>query len=289
MDTLTRPTLSELQASSIRDLKDTIKTKLVIDNYDKVFFDKYDSSGNLCITFKYYRGDYVHAANYIFPQKLYRNIDTKTNFEIDWFVAFERSSMKPTWSFYSYKTYIQGDTIFTYTCPVECGGTTPESHTFRFASDRIDSIQVKTKAMFYVSQGFDLNGRDDWAVHLYDLETEWMNCRINNNSYTLPTVNDVVIDKDTFSKIRKKAIAVQKETLIEKRDSIRPYLNEAERERAINDVLKRFKSNLDDAETATDLYLALELNYFINNVTVFYRGGSTKEFVHIAGYETSVP
>ena len=93
-DTLTHPTWSELQMEPIPDLRDTVKSKLVFDNYDKIFTDEITPNGNHCITFRYFRGDYMQGNYYIFPQKVYREIDTKTIFGIDWYRAFIEMSQK---------------------------------------------------------------------------------------------------------------------------------------------------------------------------------------------------
>jgi hypothetical protein len=278
-DTLTRPTWDELQIEPTPNLRDTVKTKLVFDNYDKEFTDEIAPNGNHCITFRYFRGDYIQGINYIFPQKVYRKIDNKTNFEIDWYRAFSREDQTLETTSVFYSIYNKGDTIISYTEPESAGGTTPEGHTFRFSGEQIDSIKVKSKAIFSVSQGFDLNGIDDWAVWLYNLESEWIDTSNDRYSYTMPTLDNVSISKDNFSKIRNKAISVQKDVLINKRNAIGD----------VSGVLKNFKPKFEDAKTANDLYLAIELSNFVNNITVFYKGGSTKEFVHIADYLISVP
>ena len=279
IDTLTRPTWQELQMKPILNLRDTVKSKPVFDNCDKEFTDEIAQNGNHCIIFRYFREDYWQRSYHIFPQKMHRKIDINTNFEIDWYRAFSRTDQTPELEFVFYFIYNKGDTIVTYTDTAPTGGTTPEGHTFRFVGEQIDSIQVKTKAMFCVSQGFDLNGRDDWAVWLYNLETEWIDSSNDKYSYTMPTLDSVFINKENFSKIRDKALSVQKDVLINKRDSVMD----------INEVLKNFKPNFEDAKTANDLYLAIELSNFVNHITVFYKGGSTKKFVHIAAYSISVP
>jgi len=51
---------------------------------------------------------------------------------------------------------------------------------------------------------------------------------------------------------------------------------------------KRLKPNLDDAYTPGELYLSFGLDYFVNELTVHYKDGTSKNIVHIAGYIASV-
>ena len=290
-DTLTRPSWNELRTKSIPDLRDTVKSRLVFVDYEKIFTDKIDLDGNLCVIFDYCRQEYRQKSNYIFPLKVYRNIDEKTTFEIDWYRAFSRKNHSSDVDFISYVIHNRNDTIITYTETYPAGGTTPEGHTFRFTGEQIDSIKVKSKVFYSVAQGFDINGRDDWGVGLYYLESEWVDLSIDNLSYVLPVLDTIFIDRETFSKIRNKAISVQKDVLINQRDSLENLGGLAGRyyQDVIGSVLKRLKPNFEDAETATDLYIFVDLKYFTNNVTVFYKGGRAKELVHIADYIVSVP
>ena len=56
-----------------------------------------------------------------------------------------------------------------------------------------------------------------------------------------------------------------------------------------SDLRPKRQGRLDrDAFTPNELYLAFELDYFVNELTVHYKDGTSKNIVHIAGYIVSV-
>jgi hypothetical protein len=307
-DTLTRPTWRELASIPIGNLSDTITWRFVHDNFEKRFTDQIDENGNLRISLIDDTHDFIQRTNYIFPLVEFQTIDDKTIFEIDSYILFSRESPNSGgWRHSRHHIHNRGDSIITFSEGLyDVGGTTPEGRTFRFAGEQIDSIQVHTEALFYIAQGFDINGRDDWGWLLYNLETEWLNTRVDNNSYTMPMINEIFIDANSFSKIRNKALAVQREVLIENRELyFGESVNEFSTETVTTEIIRnpfpqtgqpyyqfireKFKPNLDDAKTADELFLVIGLKHFVNYVTVFYKNGKTREFVHIAGYSVSVP
>ena len=310
-DTLTRPTWWELENASIPmgNLSDTITWRFIHNNFEKRFTDRFDNNGNLRISLIDDSHDFVQRTNYIFPLVEFQSIDDKTIFEIDSYILFARGYRNPVgWRYFRHSIHIQGDSIITFTgFPTDCvGGTTPEGRTFRFSGEQVMDIHVRTVALFYIVQGFDINGRDDWGWFLYDLETEWLDTRVDNKNYTMPMINEMFIDAYTFSRIRDKALAIQREVLIDNREyffgeSVRELTTETTTVEINRNpfrqpgqpyyqfIREKFKPNLEDAETANELFLVIGLRHFVNYVTVFYKDGEIREFVHIATYSVSVP
>ena len=108
-------------------------------------------------------------------------------------------------------------------------------------------------------------------------------------------LKDVTLSKESFKRIKERALAVQKRYLIESRDSVvakygsygdsgKAYINEI-----LENLKRRLKPNLDDAHTPNELYLLIELSYFVNELTVYYKDGTSKKICHFAGYDVSVP
>jgi hypothetical protein len=291
----------------IGNLSDTITWRFVYNNFEKRFTDRIDENGNLHISLIEDTHNFMQRTHYIFPLVEFQTIDDKTTLEIDSYILFSRQFPNPTgWRPSHHHIHNRGDSIITFSKVLHGGGTTPEGRTFRFAGEQIDSIQVHTEALFYIAQGFDINGRDDWAWFLFNLETEWFDTRIDNNSYTMPTINEIFIDAYTFSRIRDRALAVQREVLIENRAfHFGESVNELPIETVSSEIIRnsfpkpgqpyfqfireKFKPNLEDARTADELFLVIGLRHFVNYVTVFYKNGEIREFVHIAGYSVSVP
>ena len=306
-DKLSRPNWKKMQSISSENQDDTITWRFIHNNFEKRFTDQIDENGNLRISLIDDSHDFIQRTNYIFPLVEFQIIDDKTTFEVDSYILFSREFSHFAGSRYSYH-FIQnrGDSIITFSESVELGGTTPEGRTFRFSGEHIDSIQVRTKALFYIVQGFDINGRDDWGWFLYDLETEWFDTRVNHNSYTMPMINEMFIDAHTFSRIRDRALAIQREVLIDNREfyfgeSVSELSSETVSSEIIRNLFpqsgqsyfqfirEKFKPNLEDAKTADELFLVIGLRHFVSYVTVFYKNSKAREFVHIASYSVSVP
>lgn len=301
LENKSRPTWEEQLVDSVLNLSDTITDDLTLIDYPivypKPFEDIIGKNQQHYIKFEsqhHYPPNYYRRYAYISPMTCYYDADLTTRFEIDWYKSVIRdtpyeSKIDPEFTIYN--IYNKADTIFTVT-EVTFGGITPEGHTFRFSGEMVDSISVETKVIYKVYQEFDINSRDSWVEYLYTIESPWIDSATGRRCYTMPIIESVSIDKDTFSKIKSKAVAIQRKMLIEKPDSLYTKNDGRGREyyqRIVNNMLKKLKPNFEDANSANNLYLNFKLDYFTNKIKVYYKNGSTKEFVHIADYTVSAP
>lgn len=277
-------------------LKDTIETDICEIDYIREFNEVINDRGGVNICFNLINiQKNIRDSNYIFYNKASIDYDSKTAFVADWYSPFNRKSKRLKDETTLVTVQIENDTIYTMTHSDPTGGTTPEGHTYRFSGDSIDRITGRSKAIFTVSQIFDLNGRDDWTEILYYLETPWNNNISESLCYKHPVIDKITLSKETLERIREKAIRAQKRVLIEKKDSIyAKYASFGENwVKHINSIFdhlrKRLKPNLDEALTPNELYLLFELDYFVNELTVHYKDGTSKNIVHIADYIISVP
>jgi len=279
----------------IPSLKDTIDTDIYEIDYNREFTEKINKGGGVDISFNLINnGKWIRDRNYIFYNKASIDYDSRTGFVADWYSPFNRRSKSLEGEITTITIQIEKDTIYTLTYADPAGGITPEGHTYRFCGDDIDRISGRSKAIFKVGQIFDQNGRDDWGELLYSLETPWNNNIMDGLCYKLPVLSNITLSKETLERIREKAIRAQKRVLIMQKDSIiAKYASYGEDDaKYINSVFdnlrKRLKPNLDDAYTPGELYLSFGLDYFINELTVHYKDGTSKNIVHIAGYTISV-
>jgi len=279
----------------IPSLKDTIDTNICEIDYTREFREKINKGGGVDISFRLINlGKKVRENNYIFYNKASIDYDSRTTFVADWYSPFNRKNKTLECEVTSITIQTEKDTIYSLTQADPAGGITPEGHTYRFCGDDIERVSGRSKAIFTVSQIFDQNGRDDWTEILYSLETPWNNNITNSLCYKLPVISNITLGKETLERIREKAIRAQKRVLIEKKDSL--YANYASygdnSVKYLNSVFdnlrKRLKPNLDDAFTPDELYLSFELDYFVNELTVHYKDGTSKNIVHFAGYTVSV-
>ncbi|MFA6335827.1 MAG: hypothetical protein WCX48_09825 [Bacteroidales bacterium] len=282
--------------AKIPSLKDTIATDICEIDYTREFSEKINEGGGVDISFNLINfGKNVRDSNYIFYNKASIDYDSRTGFVADWYLPFNRRSKRLKDETTTITIQIENDTIYTLTHADPTGGITPEGHTYRFCGDDIDRVSGRSKAIFTVSQIFDQNGRDDWAEMLYSLETPWNNNITDSLCYKLPVLSNITLGKETLERIREKAVRAQKRVLIEKKDSLIAkyasfgedgvkYLNSV-----FDNLRERLKPNLDDAFTPNELYLLFELDYFVNELTVHYKDGTSKNIVHIAEYIVSVP
>lgn len=276
-------------------LKDTIDTDICEIDYIREFTEKINKGGGGDISFNLINfGKRVRDNNYIFYNKASIDYDSRTTFVADWYSPFNRRRKTLDDEVTRITIQIENDTIYTLTHADPAGGITPEGHTYKFCGDDIDRISGRSKAIFTVSQIFDQNGRDDWTEILYSLETPWNNNITDSLCYKLPVIGNITLSKETLERIREKAIRAQKRVLVEKKDSlIAKYASYGEDgAKYINSIFdnlrKRLKPNLDDAYTPGELYLSFGLDYFVNELTVHYKDGTSKNIVHIAGYIASV-
>ena len=280
----------------IPSLNDTIDNEIYEIDYMREFTEKINESGGVDICFNLINFEKnIRDKYFIFYNKASIDFDSRTTFVADWYSPFERKSKRLKDETTKIIIQIENDTIYTLTYPDPTGGITPEGHTYRFSGDSIDRITGRSKAIFTVSQIFDLNGRDDWTERLYYLETPWNNNIAERLCYKHPVINKITLGKETLERIREKAIRAQKRVLIEKKDSIyAKYTSFGENwVKHINSIFdhlrKRLKPNLDEAFTPDELYLLFELDYFVNELTVHYKDGTSKSIVHIADYIIGVP
>lgn len=279
----------------IPSLKDTIDTDIWEIDYNRGFSEMINEGGGVDISFNLINvGENIKDSNYIFYNKVSIDYDSRTGFVADWYLPFNRRSKRLKDETTPITIQIEKDTIYTLMQTEPAGGTTPEGHTYRFCGDDIESVSGRGRAIFTVSQIFDENDRDDWVEELYSLETPWDNYFIDSLGYRLPVLSNITLSKETLERIREKALRVQKRNLIEKKDSlIAKY--ESFGENGVKDLnsifdnlKKRLKPNLDDAFTPNELYLSFKLKYFVNELTVYYKDGTSKNIVHISDYIISV-
>ncbi len=280
----------------IPPLKDTIDADICEIDYNREFSERINEKGGVEIFFNLTNfGKRVRDSNYIFYNKASIDYDSRTTFVADWYSPFNRRNKMLDGEENIITIQIENDTIYTLIFANPTGGITPEGHKYRFCGDDIDRISGRSKAIFTVCQIFDQNGRDDWIEKLYSLETPWNNDITYSLYYKLPVLSNVILGKETLARIREKAVKAQKRVLIEQKDSIiAKYASYGENyAKYINSVFdnltRRLKPNLDDAYTPGELYLSFRLDYFVNELTVHYKDGTSKNIVHIAGYITSVP
>ncbi|PKP06475.1 MAG: hypothetical protein CVU10_02620 [Bacteroidetes bacterium HGW-Bacteroidetes-5] len=277
------------------DLKDTLNYSFSEIWYEREFIDKINETGGVDISFNLYdSGDHSKKNNFIFYNTANLKLDSKTDFIVNWHNKFNRKSKTNEYEGTEVHVYLINDTIYTYNNSDPCGGTTPEGNSFRFSGKEIKSVTGRSRGVFSINQIFYNNEREAWLEDLYYLETPWNNCFIDSMTYKLPVFKDVTISKDTFHKIKEKAVGVQKYFLIEKRDSvIASYRTHGEG--AVNSMKsvyesleKRLNPNFDDARTPNELYLLIEFEYFVNELTIKYNDGTFKRVVHFADYIISV-
>jgi hypothetical protein len=280
----------------IPPLKDTIDTDICEIDYIREFRETINERGGVDISFNLNNfGKRVRDNNYIFYNKASIDYDSRTTFVADWYSPFNRRNKMLDGEENIITIQIENDTIYTLIHANPTGGITPEGHTYRFCGKDIDRISGRSKAIFTVGQIFDQNGRDDWGEMLYTLETPWNNNITDSLCYKLPVLGNITLGKETLERIREKAVRAQKRVLIEQKDSLfAKYASFGENSvKYLNSVFdnlrKRLKPNLDDAFTPGELYLSFRLDYFVNELTVHYKDGTSKNIVHIAGYIASVP
>jgi len=279
----------------IPSLKDTIDTNIYEIDYTREFSEKINKGVGVNISFRLINiGKKVRENNYIFYNKASIDYDSRTTFVADCYSPVNRRDKMLDGEENIITIQIENDTIYTLIQSNPTGGITPEGHKYRFCGDDIEKVSGRSKAIFTVSQIFDQNGRDDWTEMLYSLETPWNNNIIDSLCYKLPLISNITLRKETLERIREKAIRAQKRVLIEKKDSLyAKYASYGENSvKYLNSIFdnlrKRLKPNLDDAFTPNELYLSFELDYFVNELTVHYKDGTSKNIVHIAGYIVSV-
>lgn len=278
----------------IPKLKDTILYNINEIEYKREFTDIINETGGVDISFNLTNyGKFIKKHNFVFYSKVEFNYDKRTRFVVDWHNYFQRSD-KMDGESASISIKRLNDTIYTIIEQIPCGGITPEGNSYRFAGKDIDSVTGRSKAVFKVSQIFDQNEIECWEEYIYSLQTPWQNNFVSNLKYKLPVIKNISLNKTTTELIREKALVIQKRNLIEKRDSIvakyRGYgVKNLEYLNQVYKALKaRLKPNLDDAYTPNELYLSFELDYFITELTIYYKDGTRKSLVHVATYTISV-
>ena len=273
----------------VKESNDTVQQRnnIILLNPNKEYKETY-KNGELKIQFENKNQiDQLGMGYYIYPSKTIKNITPSAKFISEWYTAKTPDGNSAEFFFLKNDIRIIGDTIYTRVKHGECGGTTPEGSSYKFEGNNIASIKAQTKAIFYVTQGIDVNGRDDWVEKLYTLESPWLETNTSKLGYTLPIMEDVYIDEATYKEIKSKAIATQKRIIYKDKDSLikeNPYYAEP-----INNLISRSKPNLEEAITFNDMYLCFGLDYFITKITVSYKDGTKKDFNHIAYYEEVVP
>lgn len=275
-------------------LKDTLKTELNSIDYIREYDERVNEKGDVDISFNLYSNADYSKEYYIFYDSKRINYDAKTEFTADWFLLFGKKPEYAEPEVSQLSIYLMNDTIYTITDTYPDGGTTPEGHSFRISGGDVLKVSVKSKAVFSVDQIYFWSIREEWTKNLYLLETPWIDSSNGVNSYRLPILRNVRLNKDTFALIKKKSIEAQKELLIEKRDSIlaarklEDQLSYIYTKEILDDFKKRLKSNFEDANTPDELYVRFELQYFITELTVHYKDGTSGKIYHFAQYQVSV-
>ncbi|MEG2239629.1 MAG: hypothetical protein RSC12_00830 [Alistipes sp.] len=294
-DTLTRPIYSQI-ASRPGNLSDTLdKTPYRID-FEKSYKESPREDGGVELFFDTSRDRKATISRefYTFPVLLHQPIDDKVRFEIDWSVFFARPCNTGCSEVYDgHSIFILPDTVVTFTSPADAGGISPEGQVFRFRGENIRNIDVRTKYIFSVFQGIALNGMDDWRVFLENIESPWMECGLDAFSYRLPLIDTLIVSGEQFRHIKQRAVAVQREYLTDKRDSI---LHAADawgtpkfRKQALAKLRARLKPHFEDATNFEELYLSLELKYFVTEIRLKMNDGQVRNYVHIAAYDANIP
>lgn len=277
-------------------LKDTLTTVSCFIDYTREYKDRLSDNGDIYITFNLnnYTADYYKREYYLFYDSVKINYDTKTEFTADWLLPFSKNPKGGVPETNQVCLDIINDTIFTIVDTWPVGGTTPEGQSYRVTGKEVLKVSAETKAVFSVDQIYSWDVREEWVKHLYLLETPWEDTSTGNYSYRLPVLHNLRLNKDTFTLIKKKAIAAQRELLVEKRDSILSVSKSYDEasylftKRVFDDLKKRLKPNFEDANTPDELYTRFELQYFITRLTVYYKDGTSKIINHIALYTISV-
>lgn len=276
-------------------LKDTLNTDLYNIDYIREYDERVNEKGDIDISFNLYsNSDYYRKEYYIFYDSVKINYDAKTEFAADWFLPFNKNPQYSDPECPKISMYMINDTIYTLTDTYPAGGTTPEGHSFRISGNEVFKVSVKSKAVFSVDQIYFWSIREELIKNLYLLETPWEDSSIGSNSYRLPVLRNVRLNKDTFILIKKKSIEAQRELLIEKRDSIlavrklNDHASYIFTKEIFDDLKKRLKPNFEDANTPNELYIRFELKYFITELTVHYKDGTSRKIYHFAQYNVSV-
>ncbi len=279
-----------------RDLADTLTAFAPKCYFEKKFRDSRRSDGGADLYFTSDDGmGYERRAYYLFPLTIRRPLAGGVQFEIDWMSGYPREDWGGRDTCFRclydpYEIYVRGDTLITATFPCETGGITSEGHRFRICGERVKRISARTCSVFSVEQGIDVNGRDDWGVPLGKFATPWVVTTEGAYDYVLPVISRVVLEPEAFSRFRSGALAVQREYLIEKRDSVIGTERDKEyRREALDRWQRRLPWPFESAETFTEMYVFVGFLYFLTELTVEFNDGCTEHYVHVATYMTNIP
>lgn len=273
-------------------LRDTLKTESYRIWSEKTDYEElYHKDGSATLVFHPMdeNNGWLKNNYRFFPFVSWKQLDQHTRFEVQRVLRQNKEypSQEESDSYYVFQ---RSDTLITFFMPAETGVIGSEGHTFGITGKGIRRIKARTKGVFSLSQGIDINGRDDWGVFIRDIETPWQSTTTSRSEYTLPIIDTLKIANTILNNIKEKALAVQKAYLIEKRDSLIESSYDGAYVREKLDALQTLlNNNATKGQTISSMYLFVRLDVLITEITVYRRNGQIDRFVHIADYIGSVP
>ncbi len=294
--------ITEYPTAATLSPKDSLREEHYIYEAEKVIdMEKRDKSGDLNISFKiknkmdwHYRWLHNKEANtkgaYIVKQQHTTRLDSKPTLGVDYISLQPQDNPFGVFPFITHYRAIDTDSLFAYTRPPLNGGYTSEWNTYYIYGDEVEQITTKTKGHFTVAlgvYGFRVDSPESWYEHIYNLSTDWYDSNRSNRSFRITTIDRVIIDKQTFDKIRDKH-----KLALDKLMSRREYLIQRDKS-FFTDVYERLDNAISpekiDTTTLSGQRIFILPRAFTTHINIRYRDGSHRDLVLISRWEHSVP